>query len=159
LVQEAAYSTLVRADRQRAHSRVADILSARQDVTPQLVAYHLTEAGRTREAIDHWFEAGHRVAGRSAEREAVSLYRRGLSLLLTLPISEERDRRELEFQMALGMPLVATEGYQTDLVMSGYQRVQELGKKLGHASRAHCNLRHIRQLGRPRRQSGCGIDF
>jgi class 3 adenylate cyclase/tetratricopeptide (TPR) repeat protein len=131
LVQEAAYSTLLRADRQRAHSRVADILAAREDATPQLLAHHLTEAGRTREAIDRWFEAGQRVAGRSAEREAVSLYRRGLSLLLTLPPSEERDRREFEFQMALGMPLVATEGYHTDLVMSVYQRAQELGKRLG----------------------------
>jgi class 3 adenylate cyclase/tetratricopeptide (TPR) repeat protein len=131
LVQEAAYSTLLRADRQRAHSRIADVLSARQDVTAQLLAHHLTEAGRTSEAVGHWFEAGQRVVGRSAEREAVSLYRRGLSLLLTLPASEERDRRELEFQLVLGMPLVATEGYHTDLVMSGYQRVQELGIRLG----------------------------
>jgi class 3 adenylate cyclase/tetratricopeptide (TPR) repeat protein len=131
LVQEVAYSTLLRTHRQRTHSRIADVLSARREVTPQLLAHHLTEAGRTREAIDYWFEAGQRVAGRSAEREAIGLYRRGLSLLLTLPESGERDRRELEFQMALGMPLVAIEGYHTDLVLSGYQRVQELGNRLG----------------------------
>jgi hypothetical protein len=131
LVQEAAYSTLLRTHRQRTHSRIADVLSARREVTPQLRAHHLTEAGRTREAVDHWFEAGQRVAGRSVEREAISLYRRGLSLLLTLPASEKRDRRELEFQVSLEVPLVATEGYHTDLVMSGYQRVQELGQRLG----------------------------
>jgi class 3 adenylate cyclase/tetratricopeptide (TPR) repeat protein len=130
LVQEAAYSTLLRDHRQRTHSRVADVLSARQDVGPPVLAHHLTEAGRTREAVDNWFEAGQRVAGRSAEREAISLYRRGLSLLLTLPTSEERDQRELQFQMALGMPLVATEGYGTDSVRSVYERVRELGRRL-----------------------------
>jgi len=131
LVQEAAYSTLLRTHRQRMHGRIADVLSARQDCAPQVQAHHLTEAGRTREAVDRWFEAGQRVAGRSAEHEAISLYRRGLSLLLTLPTSRERDRRELEFQMALGMPLVAMEGYHADSVMSVYRRVQELGKRLG----------------------------
>ena len=67
LVQEAAYSTLLRTHRQRMHGRIADVLSARQDCAPQVQAHHLTEAGRTREAVDRWFEAGQRVAGRSAE--------------------------------------------------------------------------------------------
>jgi class 3 adenylate cyclase/tetratricopeptide (TPR) repeat protein len=131
LVQEAAYSTLLRTRRQRVHSRIADVLSTRQDGAPQVQAHHLTEAGRTRQAVDRWFEAGQRVAGRSAEHEAINLYRRGLSLLLTLPSSRARDRRELEFQIALGMPLVAMEGYHADSVMSVYQRVQELGERLG----------------------------
>ena len=160
LVQEAAYSTLLRNHRQQAHGRIADALSARSDIAPQVLAHHLTEAGRTREAVDHWFEAGQRVAGRSAEREAISLFRRGLSVLLTLPASEERDRRELEFQMALGMPLVATEGYGTDAVMSVYERVREIGSRLGDTqSRAHCHVWDIRKLRLPWRQSGCSIDF
>ena len=69
--------------------------------------------------------------GKSAEREAINLYRRGLLALLTLPESQERDRRELELQMALGMSLVATEGYGTDAVSTVYERVQELGRRLG----------------------------
>ena len=125
------YSTLLRNHRQQAHGRIADVLSARSDIAPQVLAHHLTEAGRMQEAVEYWLQAGQRVAGRSAEREAISLFRRGLSVLLTLPESEERDRRELEFQMALGMPLVATEGYGTDVVMSVYERVQELGRTPG----------------------------
>lgn len=101
LVQEAAYSMLLRAHRRRVHSRIADVFSTREDGAPQVHAHHLTEAGRRREAVDRWFEAGQRVAGRSAEREAINLYRRGLSLLLTLPTGRERDRREIEFQLAL----------------------------------------------------------
>ena len=76
LVQEAAYSTLLRNHRQQAHGRIADALSARSDIAPQVLAHHLTEAGRMQEAVDHWLEAGQRVAGRSAEREAISLFRR-----------------------------------------------------------------------------------
>ena len=66
------------------------------------------------EAVEHWLQAGQHLAGRSAEREAINLFRRGLLALLTLPESQERDRRELELQMALGMSLAATEGYGTD---------------------------------------------
>ena len=95
------------------------------------MAHHLTEAGRIQEAIEHWLQAGQHLAEKSAEREAINLYRRGLLALLTLPESQERDRRELELQMALGMSLVATEGYGTDAVSTVYERVQELGRRLG----------------------------
>ncbi len=131
LVQRAVYSTLLRNHRQQAHARIADALWARSDVEPQVMAHHLTEAGRMQEAVAHWLQAGQRLAGKSAELEAINLFRRGLSALLTLPESQERDRRELELQMALGMSLVATEGYGTDTVSSVYQRVQELGGCLG----------------------------
>ena len=130
LVQRAVYSTLLRNHRQQAHGRIADALWARLDVEPQVMAHHLTEAGRMQEAVEHWLQAGQRLAGRSAELEAINLYRRGLLALLTLSESQERDRHELELQMALGMSLVATEGYGTDAVRSVYERVQELGGRL-----------------------------
>src|SRR6185312_11605917 len=116
LVQRAVYSTLLRNYRQQAHGRIADALWARSDVEPQVMAHHLTEAGRMQEAVEHWLQAGQHLAEKSAEREAINLFRRGLSALLTLPESPERDQRELELQMALGMSLVATEGYGTDAV-------------------------------------------
>ena len=131
LVQRAVYSTLLRNHRQQAHGRIADALWARSDVEPQAMAHHLTEAGRIQEAIEHWLQAGQHLAEKSAEREAINLYRRGLLALQTLPESQERDRRELELQMALGTSLVATEGYGTDAVSTVYERVQELGGRLG----------------------------
>jgi predicted ATPase len=137
LVQRAVYSTLLRTHRQRFHGLVADALSAQADAAPQTLAHHLTEAGRMEEAVEHWLHAGQRLAGRSAEREAISLYRRGLAALLTLPESPERDRRELQFQMALGMPLAATEGDGTDVVRAVYARVQELSARLNDP-RAAC---------------------
>jgi predicted ATPase len=131
LVQRAVYATLLRQHRQQAHGRIADLLSARSNVDPQVLAHHLTEAGRVEEALPYWLLAGQRVAGRSAAREAVNLFRRGLAALLTLPESEERNRRELEFQQALQPPLVATETEDADIVQSVRQRIEELDRATG----------------------------
>jgi len=131
LVQRAVYATLLRQHRQQAHSRIADVLSARSNVDPQVLAHHLTEAGRVEEALPYWMQAGQRVAGRSAEREAINLFRRGLAALLTLPENEERNRRELEFQQALQTPLVATETESADAVRSVRQRIEELDRATG----------------------------
>ena len=102
------------------------------------------------EAVEHWLQAGQRLAERSAEREAINLFRRGLAALLTLPESQQRDRRELELQMALGMPLAATEGYGTDVVNSVYERVHELGGGLGDTQKlTNWDVWHIRRQRRP----------
>ena len=80
LVQRAVYSTVLRSHRQVAHGRIADALSGRADVAPQTFARTIsTEAGRLHEAVEHWLIAGQALAGRSAEREAINLFRRGLA--------------------------------------------------------------------------------
>jgi predicted ATPase len=128
LVQRAVYATLLRQHRQQAHGRIADLLSDRPNVEPQVLAHHLTEAGRVEAGLQYWLQAGQRVAGRSAEREAINLFRRGLAALLTLPESQERNRCELEFQRALQPLLVATEGQAAAVVRSLRQRIQELDR-------------------------------
>jgi predicted ATPase len=55
--------------------------------------------------------SGQRAADRSADEEAVRHLRRGLEMLMSLPDSTDRDRQELEFQLALGTPLAARHGY------------------------------------------------
>ena len=68
---------------------------------------------------------------RSAYREAIAVSRRGLELLATLPDSDERARQELRLQIALGVPLIATEGYAAPEVGSVYGRAHELCNRLG----------------------------
>lgn len=128
LVQRAVYATLLRQHRQQAHGKIADVLSDRRNLEPQVLAHHLTEAGRVAAALQYWLQAGQRVAGRSAEREAINLFRRGLAALLTLPESQERNRRELEFQRALQPLLVATEDQGAVVVRSLHQRIEELDR-------------------------------
>src|SRR5215472_10480605 len=62
LVQDAAYSTLLRRRRQELHARVAAALELRfadlVERQPELLAHHLTAAGDTERAADQWLKAG-----------------------------------------------------------------------------------------------------
>jgi class 3 adenylate cyclase/predicted ATPase len=135
LVQDAAYSTLLRAPRQNIHARIAKVLEQqfpeRASVEPELLARHLTEAGQVEAATSYWLKAGQRAAERSADEEAVRHLRRGLDILASLPDSKDRDREELEFQLALGTPLAARHGYGTPPVGSVRDRAIALCEKLG----------------------------
>jgi predicted ATPase len=62
LIQDAAYATMVRSKRQRLHSRIADaLMTAFRDTVetqPELIAYHLAQAGLTEKAIEYLRKAG-----------------------------------------------------------------------------------------------------
>jgi predicted ATPase len=108
LVQEAAYSTLLRARRRQLHGDVARVLqehfSDRAKMQPEIIAHHLTEAGHIEPAVHAWLMSGRRSAERSAHREAIQQLRRGLDLLATLSESVNCDRIELDLLIALGTP-------------------------------------------------------
>jgi class 3 adenylate cyclase/tetratricopeptide (TPR) repeat protein len=139
LVQDAAYSMLLRAPRQNLHARIAKVLeqpfSERASVEPELLARHLTEAGQVEAAISYWLKAGQRAAERSADEEAVRHLRRGLEMVMTLPDSTQKDRQELDFQLALGTPLAARHGYGNPLVGAARDRAIALCEKLGETQR------------------------
>jgi hypothetical protein len=79
----------------------------------------------------YWLEAGRRAAGRSADREAVSHLRSGLRALAGLPASIERDRAELDFQLAIGTPLIALSAWSDPAVAAAYERAGEICESLG----------------------------
>ena len=100
---------------------------------PELLAHHFAEARQTERAIGYWLKAGERAAGRSANLEAVRQLTRGLEALQTLPESPERDRRELAFQIAIGTPLIAVQGYSAPETGAAYSRARVLCERLGEA--------------------------
>ena len=61
-----------------------------------------------------------------AHREAVGLARRGLGLLESLPVSEQRRALELSLQTTLGMQLQMTEGFAAPQARLAYERAREL---------------------------------
>jgi predicted ATPase len=134
LVQEAAYSTLLRAPRQNLHARIANAIEQdfpeRASAEPELLARHFTEAKQVEVAISYWLKAGQRAAEHSADEEAVRQLRRGLEMLMTLPDSTQKDRQELDFQVALGTPLAAQRGYGDPFVGAARDRAIALGEKL-----------------------------
>jgi tetratricopeptide (TPR) repeat protein len=135
LVQDAAYSTLLRRRRQRLHSRIATVLEQSFDDVverqPELLAHHLTGAGETKRAIGQWLKAAQYAAARVAYVEAAAHLERGLALLPSLPETTERDSLELDLALALGMSSIRTKGMISPAVREAYARASELAVKLG----------------------------
>jgi class 3 adenylate cyclase/predicted ATPase len=111
LVQDAAYHSLLRANRSVQHRRVAEALEKQFPETaekqPELLAYHYTEAGLVGPAITYWRKAGQRAARRAANVEAVDHLRRGLALLEALPGRARFADEELGLLLALGPALMS----------------------------------------------------
>ncbi len=112
LVRDAAYSGLLKSRRAALHATIADAFEQRfpevVEAQPETLAHHLTEAGLIEKAESYWLEASRKAAMRSANLEAIAHAQRGIETLAYLPDGSERDRRELDFQFALGPCLIAT---------------------------------------------------
>ncbi len=138
LVQDAAYQSLLKRARQYYHSQVAELLESRfpdlVQTQHELVAHHYTEAGLAEQAVDHWYKAGQQAVQRSANLEAVGHLRKALEVLMTLPESAERDRRELTLQTTLGPALMATKGYGAIEAGEAYFRARDLCEKVGESA-------------------------
>jgi class 3 adenylate cyclase/predicted ATPase len=135
LVQDTAYSVLLRGRRRELHARVADVLQAEfgevAKSRPELLAHHFTEAGQPRLAAAHWGEAGRRSASRSAMAEAATQLRKGLDQLSLLPGNPERWGQELELQSSLGAAALAVNGHAAPETGLAYARARELWEQLG----------------------------
>jgi len=118
LVQDAAYSTLLRSQRQELHARIARVLVEQfpeaTATQPEILAHHFTQAGLAPAAIEYWRKAGERAYRRSAVVEATKHLTRGIELISLLPEGAERDRKELGLSLALGRVTWATKGHGAD---------------------------------------------
>jgi predicted ATPase len=85
LVQEAAYSSLLKSRRRELHRSVAKALREKfSEVVkqrPELVAHHLTEAGEAEQAVEAWQSAGDYATARAALVEANQHYNKALEIL------------------------------------------------------------------------------
>jgi len=125
LVRDAAYESLLKSRRHQLHGQIARALEEKfPDVVtgePEILARHFTEAGIVDLAASYWLKAGNRALSHSANAEAVKHLRRGLELTQELAQSPERVRKELDFYLALGPAVAATEGdaaHETSRVFS-----------------------------------------
>jgi tetratricopeptide (TPR) repeat protein len=138
LIQDSAYNSLLKKRRQQIHERIATTLEAgfpevvnRQ---PDLLAHHFTEAGHANRAVAYWLKAGKKAQAVSANVEAISHLRRGLSQLSTLEPSRERDKLELAFQTTLGPILMAARGWSAPEVGEAIERARQLCGDIGSVS-------------------------
>ncbi|HXC13644.1 MAG TPA: AAA family ATPase [Stellaceae bacterium] len=133
LVQDAAYSTLLRGRRQELHAQAAAALDVHfSDLVerePELLAHHLTAAGDTGRAIDQWLKAGRHAAARFAHMEAIRHFERGLEAVAVLPEGLIRDGCEIELQLARGPSLFTAKGFGAADAAEAYSRARELAEQ------------------------------
>ncbi len=133
LVQDAAYSTLLRGARRNLHARIADALLAvdhADSVAPEIIALHMQSAERPTEAIAYWQRAGEQSVRRANNREAVAHFRRALSLLEAQPQASERWRTELAILSQLGPALMSVHGWAAAEVGEVVERAADVGRRL-----------------------------
>jgi class 3 adenylate cyclase/predicted ATPase len=130
LVQDTAYSTLLRGPRQALHRRIAEALEQRfpdvVETRPEILAHHYGEAAIAGKAIAYWHLAGKLSVAKSAVREAIAQLRRGLSLLEGLPETRERKQLELDIYVTLTTALIAGKGYADPEVFAALERANRL---------------------------------
>ena len=135
LVQDAAYSTLLREPRRALHARIAEALEGRfadvADHQPELVARHCTEAGLIEKGMNYWLRAGRNAAARYANLEAIAHLQRGIDALERLPSGALRDRLDLDMQLALGPCVIAAQGPASTLAAATFARARQLCERLG----------------------------
>jgi class 3 adenylate cyclase len=134
LVQDAAYDSLLKSKRQELHGKIARVIEERfpntKTTEPEVLAHHLTVAGRTEAAIPLWQSAGELALSRMALTEAISHLDKGMQLIATLPHSSERDTSELELRTRLGTAWMALKGWTAPETWSCLHPARALAKSL-----------------------------
>jgi len=130
LVQDAAYSTLLRTRRQQLHGRIAGTLERQfpeiAAAQPELMAQHCASAGMIEKAIAYWDKAGRSAVQRSTMAEAAAHFGKALKLIANLPKSPEREFQVRSLQLALAGALTAAKGWASAEAGEAYARAREL---------------------------------
>lgn len=163
LTQEVAYGSLLSERRAKLHERVGNAIEecfagSLEDHLTDL-AHHYSLSTNKQKAIHYLKLAGEHASQQSANREAVTFLRRALGVLNTLERGSQRDAAELDLQLAIGAPLMATRGFGAPDVESTYARALELIRRspdperrfqvlggLWRISGVRGNLRHSREI-------------
>jgi class 3 adenylate cyclase/tetratricopeptide (TPR) repeat protein len=136
LLRDAIYDSLLRSRRQQIHADIAAVLESDfpefVENQPEILAHHYQEAGNHQPAIRCWFEAGQRALAHSANVEAIANFRKALQLLNALPETPERAKQEIDIQLALGIPLIAVQGYASAETREAFSRARTLCLRLGN---------------------------
>ena len=137
LVQDAAYSTLLRGRRQQLHARIATTLESQfRDIAagqPEIVARHCTEAGMSEAAIGWWRQAGELALRRSAFTEAIAHLDKAIGLVEGLADGPDSRLTRLRLQIAKGNALIASQGHHAHATTAAFARARDLASQMEDA--------------------------
>jgi predicted ATPase len=135
MTQEVTYNSLLIERRKQLHQRVGQAIEAtfadRLDDYLSQLAHHYSQSDNVLKAIEYLGRAGRQSVERSAHADAIAALTAAIDLLLTLPDSPERMRRELPLQMALGQALIPSKMWASPEVGRAFARAQEICQQLG----------------------------
>src|SRR5690606_32979102 len=144
------YQTLLRDDRRRLNSNVADILRRHYadspDAAPDVVAHYLVEAARFSEAIALRLDASIATAARGAYVEMEGHCRAALAVVSK--VADVRERRSLHFRLLvqLGQALTGRHGYSAPQVESAYREARAVCGDTEEAAELYQALRGLTAL-------------
>lgn len=137
LVQDAAYQSLLKSRRRRIHANIAATLEEQfpeiAEIEPDTLAHHYTAAGLADQGGSYWLKAGQEALKRSANVEAMAHFRKGLEVVRSLPGTEDRLRREIHLQNAMGVAAMAVKGWGAADVLRAFSSARKLCEKLADA--------------------------
>jgi|EndMetStandDraft_7_1072992.scaffolds.fasta_scaffold01367_6 class 3 adenylate cyclase/predicted ATPase len=138
LVQDVAYSTLLREPRRALHARIAETLESQfpeiAESQPELLARHCTKADLIEKSARLWGKAGLRSQERSALVEAAEQLGQALAQIATLPSTPDLRREQIILQVALVNTLMHVKGYgapETKAAVAQVRALIEQAERLG----------------------------
>ena len=137
-LRQVAYGEMSLPRRRLLHLRIAQALeivhASNLDPFYGQLAFHFGQANKPEQAIRYYYQAAQVAQKVNANQEAISLLRKALALLVTLPEGHERDACELDLHTALGVSLINTLGHGAPEVIQTNDRALALSHKLKHPS-------------------------
>jgi len=130
LVQDAAYSTLLRSQRQQLHARIATTLEGKFPAVaagqPEIVARHYTEVGLSNPAVEWWRKAGELALSRSAFASGVAHFKAAIELADGLADNPAHRLQQLRLQTIYAQALVHAKGQTASETNAAFGRSREL---------------------------------
>jgi class 3 adenylate cyclase/tetratricopeptide (TPR) repeat protein len=134
LVQDAAYGTMLRGQRQQLHARIARTIEHKFPETmtaqPELLARHYALGGSSEPAINFWTIAGDFAERRAMSHEAIAHYKAARELLSSLAPSAKSSSNAPRLLMKLGNALQQAEGYNSATALEAYEEARAAARKL-----------------------------
>lgn len=134
-IRDVAYTEIRPMRRRQLHRQIAMALEQqmvhRRDVVSGTLAFHYEQAGLLERAVHYYQQAGRIAQERYAYKEASFYLQKGLTLLRSLPSTQQGKAQELDLLLALGDILCEVKGYAASEVGEVYSQALILCQQTG----------------------------
>jgi class 3 adenylate cyclase/predicted ATPase len=138
LTQEVANGSLLSKNKKELHARIGqafeEIHLDRIEEFYEMLAHHYSKSDDIEKALEYLFKAGEKAKRNYANETAIAHFAKGLELLKGFPETHDRAKQELDFRVALGVPLIAIKGNAAQEVETTYACARKLCEQIADNS-------------------------